>query len=456
MTCQEIAVVVLAAGNGARMRSRLPKVLHPIAGRPMIAHVLDTVGQFNPARVSVVIGDDMDAVAKAAAPYPTAVQSPRLGTGHAVLSARSLLDGFEGTVVIAYGDTPLVTASTYQKVIDAVTAEAACTVAVLGFCPAEPGGYGRLVVEGDGRLTGIVEAYDATADQRSIGLCNSGVIAIDGRRLFSYLERVGTGNAKGEYYLTDIIGIAHADGDICRVVEGDEGELLGVNTRADLARAEAAVQHHLRQRAMDNGATLVDPASVYFSYDTRLGRDVTVGPNVVFGPGTVVGDDVEILGFCHFIEARIDSCARVGPFARLRPGAHVGPGAHIGNFVEMKNATLEDGAKASHLSYIGDAVVGAGANVGAGTITCNYDGFVKARTEIGAGAFIGSNTALIAPVRIGAGAIVGAGSVISQDVGDDALGLARGEFKEKAGWARDFRERQAAAKAASSKSKAKT
>jgi bifunctional UDP-N-acetylglucosamine pyrophosphorylase / glucosamine-1-phosphate N-acetyltransferase len=451
MIRQETAVVVLAAGIGSRMRSRLPKVLHPIAGRPMIAHVLDTIGRLNPARVSVVIGEDMEAVAKAAAPYPTAVQSPRLGTGHAVLSARPLLDGFEGTVVIAYGDTPLVTAETYQKIIDVVAAEPACTVAVLGFRPADPGGYGRLLVDGDGRVTGIVEARDATREQLSIGLCNSGVFAIDGRRLFSYLERVGTGNASGEYYLTDIIAIAHADGDTCRAVDGDEGELLGVNTRADLARAEAAVQHQLRQRAMDNGATLIDPASVYFSYDTRLGRDVTVSPNVVFGPGTVVGDDVEILGFCHFIEARIDDGARVGPFARLRPGAHVGAGAHVGNFVEMKNATLHDGAKANHLSYIGDAEIGARANVGAGTITCNYDGFVKARTEIGPGAFIGSNTSLVAPVRVGAGAIIGAGSVISQDVGDDALGLARGTFTEKAGWAREFRERQAAAKAASSK-----
>ncbi len=319
---------------------------------------------------------------------------------------------------------------------------------MLGFRPAEPGAYGRLVVDGDGMLQAIVEAKDATEEQLRIDLCNSGVMAVDAAQLFRLLDRVDNANAKREYYLTDIVGLARQDGLACGVVEGSEAELMGINSRIELAQAEQAVQSELRARAMAAGATLVDPATVFFSHDTRLGRDVVIGPFVVFATGVSVGDDVQIRGFCHLEGVTIETGAQIGPFARLRPGASIGPGAHIGNFVEIKNASVETGAKVNHLTYIGDARIGRGANVGAGTITCNYDGYFKEHTDIGAGAFIGSNSSLVAPVRIGDGAIVGAGSVVTQDVATDALMLSRGPRVDKDEWARNFRERRSAQKAA--------
>lgn len=451
MSNRKTAVVVLAAGLGTRMNSARPKVMHAVAGRPMISHVLSTVAALGADRAVVVIGDEMTDVATAVAPHPTVIQSPRLGTGHAVAAARPLLADFDGDVLVMYGDTPLVSADTLRRMLDARTAAPQPAVVVLGFRARDPGGYGRLIVDGSGGLQEIVEAKDATPEQRAIDLCNSGVMAIDGRRLFGLLDRVGNDNAKGEYYLTDIIAIARGDGLMCAVVEGDEDEFIGVNSRADLAHVEAIVQGRLRTAAMAGGATLIAPETIFFSHDTRLGRDVVVGPNVVFAPGVTVGDSVEIRPFCHLEGVTIENGALIGPFARLRPGARIGPSAHIGNFVEIKNASVEAGAKVNHLTYIGDARIGAKANVGAGTITCNYDGYFKSHTDIGAGAFIGSNTCLVAPVRIGDGAIIGASSAITKDVPADALAVTRGPHVVHEDWARRFRERRAAQKAARAK-----
>jgi bifunctional UDP-N-acetylglucosamine pyrophosphorylase/glucosamine-1-phosphate N-acetyltransferase len=451
MTQPKKAIVILAAGLGTRMKSRRPKVLHPLAGRPMIRHLIATLEGLQPDRLVVVVGPDMPEVAEAVAPWPVAVQGERLGTGHAVLAARQHLAGFDGDVLIVYGDTPLLTGSTLRRMLEARQAPPHPAVVVLGFEPADVGGYGRLVLDADGGLAAIVEAKDASPAERAIRLCNSGVMAIDGRRLFVLLDRIGKANAKGEYYLTDIVGLARADGLACRCVKGSEAELIGINSRAELARAEAFVQADLRDRAMAEGATLLAPETVFFSWDTRLGRDVTVGPHVVFGSGVTVGDDVEINAFCHFEGATVANGARIGPFARLRPGARIGPDAHVGNFVEIKNADVEEGAKVNHLTYIGDARIGAGANIGAGTITCNYDGFFKSFTDIGAGAFIGSNSALVAPVKIGDGAIIGAGSAIARDVPADALALTRGPHTVRDGWAAEFRRRQQVAKQATTK-----
>ncbi|MSO85887.1 MAG: bifunctional UDP-N-acetylglucosamine diphosphorylase/glucosamine-1-phosphate N-acetyltransferase GlmU [Rhodospirillales bacterium] len=462
MTKRKIAVLVLAAGAGTRMKSARAKVLHPLAGRPMIAHLMASVARLGPDRVVAVVGRGMrrargarDAhdndVARAVRPHPVVVQHPRLGTAHAVLAARPRLAGFAGAVLVLYGDTPLIGAATLKRMLAALASPsrpyrgaslkargvkpARPAVVVLGFRPAEPAAYGRLVVGADGGLERIVEAGDATPEERAIGLCNAGAMAFDGAALFGLLARIKNVNAKREYYLTDAVAIAREQGRVCAVVEASGAEALGVNSRADLARAERAVQQELRARALEGGATLLDPETVWFSFDTRLGRDVTVGPNVVFGPGVRVGDGVEIRGFCHIEGATIAPRAIVGPFARLRPGARIGPSAHVGNFVEIKNAVLDRGAKANHLAYIGDARVGANANVGAGTITCNYDGAAKHFTDIGAGAFIGSNAALVAPVKIGNRAVVGAGSVISRNVAPGALALARPKQMEVKGWA---------------------
>jgi bifunctional UDP-N-acetylglucosamine pyrophosphorylase/glucosamine-1-phosphate N-acetyltransferase len=448
MTKTKTAIVVLAAGLGTRMKSDLPKVMHPVAGRPMIQHLMSTLKTLSPERLVVVVGAGMEAVVKAVAPWPTVVQEPRLGTGHAVMAGARALGGFDGDVLVVYGDTPLITSETLERVLKARHAPAQPAVVVLGFRPREPAAYGRLIVGPIGTLDAIVEAKDAGPEELAVDLCNSGVMAIDGNRLSGLLDRLDNGNAKGEYYLTDIVHIARADGLACGVVEGDEAEFIGINSRADLARAEAIVQDRLRTRAMAEGATLIDPVSVFFSHDTRLGRDVTVGPNVVFAPGVSVGDNVEIRPFCHLEGVSIEARALIGPFARLRPGARIGPDAHIGNFVEIKNASVEAGAKVNHLTYVGDARIGAKANVGAGTITCNYDGYFKDHTDIGAGAFIGSNTALVAPVKVGDGAIIGAGSVVAQDVPADALALTRGPHTVKEDWARAFRQRRGAEKAA--------
>jgi len=396
--------------------------------------------------VVVVVGPGMEAVSKVVAPHRTALQAEQLGTGHAVLAAKAALGEREGDVLILYGDTPFISTETFEALLARRRAEDRPAAVVLGMRPDDPTGYGRLLVDGKGQLEAIVEHRDATAEQRRIGLCNSGVMAVDGALIWDLLGEVGTDNAKGEYYLTDIVALARRRGRVSAAVEAPAEELLGINSRAELAAAEALFQDKLRARAMEGGATLIDPASVWFSFDTRLGRDVVIGPHVVFGPGVEVADGVDIRSFSHIEGARIETGAVIGPFARLRPGSVIGAKAHVGNFVETKNATLAAGAKANHLTYLGDASVGEGANIGAGTITCNYDGFGKYRTEIGARAFIGSNSALVAPVTVGDGAIIAAGSVITQDVAPDALAVARGRQAEKPGWARLFREMKQASK----------
>jgi bifunctional UDP-N-acetylglucosamine pyrophosphorylase / glucosamine-1-phosphate N-acetyltransferase len=446
MASSKLAVIVLAAGQGTRMKSSLPKVMHPLAGRPMVSHLLDTVAGLSPDRLIVVVGPDMEVVSKAVAPNPTVVQAERLGTGHAVAQAKAALGDFDGDVLVLYGDTPLITRDTLERMLAERRGHRDPAVVVLGFKPADPAHYGRLVVGAEG-LKAIVEYRDASADQRENPLCNSGVMAIDGNRLWGLIDQVDNSNSKGEYYLTDIVALARAAGATCTHVEGDPSELLGVNSRTELAGAEALVQTRLREKAMEGGATLIDPASIWLSWDTVIGQDVTIWPHVVFGPGVTVGDRVEIKGFCHFEGCTIESGVLAGPFARLRPGAEIGADAHIGNFVEVKKATVESGAKINHLAYVGDARVGAGANVGAGTITCNYDGFNKSFTDIGRGAFIGSNTSLVAPVKIGDGAVVGAGSVITKEVTEGALAVARGSQMELKGWAERYRAQQAAKKA---------
>ena len=447
MTSTKTAAIILAAGMGTRMKSSLPKVLHEVAGRAMIGHLLDQLDEIACNREVVVLGADAIAVAQAVAPVPTTVQDPPLGTADAVLAARQEMADFDGDVLILFGDTPLLTAATMERMIARRRAADDPAVVVLGFRTEDAAAYGKLVQSEDGSLEAIVEYLDATPGQRAIPLCNAGIMAADGKRLFALLDAVGNNNAKGEYYLTDIVAIARGRGHVCAVAEvDDQREVMGVNARGELAIAEAVMQERLRTRAMADGATLRDPNTVYFSFDTKLGRDVVVGPQVCFGPGVTVGDAVDIRAFCHIEGAKIATGAIVGPFARLRPGAQIGADVHIGNFVEIKQALIETGAKISHLSYVGDARVGARANVGAGTITCNYDGFFKAHTDIGAGAFIGSNTALVAPVAVGDGAIIGAGSVITADVAANSLGLERSEQVQKGGWAARFRSRRKAEK----------
>ncbi|MCC6469132.1 MAG: bifunctional UDP-N-acetylglucosamine diphosphorylase/glucosamine-1-phosphate N-acetyltransferase GlmU [Alphaproteobacteria bacterium] len=442
------AAVILAAGKGTRMKSDTPKVLHGLAGRPVIGHVLATVAVLGPARTVVVLAPGMDAVASMVAPVATVVQRRQLGTADAVKAARDALAGFVGDVLIMYADNPFISVETIEALRARRAAKDKPAVVVVGFRPADPLRYGRLELDRAGRLKAIVEYKDADARQRRIGFCNSGVMAIDGRHLFALIDRIGTDNAAGEFYLTDIVAEARRAKLGTAAIERPEEEFIGIDTRAQLALAERHVQQRLRAAAMEGGATLVDPDTVYLSMDTKIGRDVVIGPNVVCGPKVSIGDRAEILPFCHFEGAVIEDGARVGPFARLRPGARIGQNAHIGNFVEVKNATVEAGAKVNHLSYVGDARVGAKANVGAGTITCNYDGYFKDFTDIGAGAFIGSNTALVAPVKIGDGAIIGAGSVVTQDVPAEALRIERGQQTTVEGWATKFRTRRAREKAA--------
>lgn len=439
MAKRSLAVIVLAAGQGTRMRSSLPKVLHPVAGKAMLRHVLDAAAELKPARCAVVVGKDMQAVAEAARPAHTAVQSPPQGTGHAVMSAMPALKGFRGDVLVLYGDTPLLQAATLKKLVMARRARSNPAVVVAGFHPADPGAYGRLVMGARGELERIVEFKDASADERALTYCNGGLMVIDGARLPQMLKQLSNRNAKREYYLTDLVQIARAKGWGCRAVDVDEQAVMGVNTRAELAVAEMHLQARLRQAALAAGVTMTAPETVYLRADTRLGKDVVIEPFVVFGADVQVADNVVIRAFSHLEGARISSGAVIGPYARLRPGAAIGPDAHIGNFVEIKNGRIEAGAKVNHLSYVGDARVGPKANVGAGTITCNYDGFGKYHTDIGAGAFIGSNSSLVAPVQIGDGAMVAAGSVIVRDVPADALAVGRGRQSEVPGFAARFR-----------------
>jgi bifunctional UDP-N-acetylglucosamine pyrophosphorylase/glucosamine-1-phosphate N-acetyltransferase len=434
-----LAAVILAAGKGTRMRSAKHKVLHPIAGRPMIEHLMASLSELAPERTVVVVGEwreQLEAALAGRAEF--AVQDPQLGTGHAVQQAEAALAGFEGDVLVLYGDVPFVRAETMRRMIERLHGEGEPVAVVLAFEPEDALQYGRVIATGD-HVAWMVEHKDASEDQRAVRLCNSGLLAARADALFALLDKVGNDNAQGEYYLPEIVNIAVTEEHICAVIKTDHpDEVAGINSRAELAEAEARWQRARRARAMAEGASLVAPETVFFSWDTRLGRDVTVEPNVVFGPGVDVADGAVIHAFSHLDGARLASGTSVGPFARLRPGAVLEEGAKVGNFVEVKNAVLGEGAKANHLTYLGDATVGAGANIGAGTITCNYDGYFKHKTEIGPRAFIGSNSALIAPVKIGADAIVAAGSAVSRDVADGELRMVRAEQLVKPGWADRF------------------
>ncbi len=444
MSQSRFAAIILAAGEGTRLNSARPKVLHEIAGQSMIRHVIDALRPFDPAVTIVVVGRDMDSVAQAVAPVPSVVQSPPRGTGDAVRAASPeladrLAQGGISDVVVLFGDTPLLRAETIAELLDTRRRAPQAAVAVAGMRPADPAPYGRLVLGDDGALLRIVEARDASVEERAIGLCNGGIMALDSRHAFDLVDRIGNDNAKREFYLTDIVAIARAQGLSCRVAELPAAELLGVNTRAELAAAEGLMQERLRRRAMEAGATLIAPETVFLASDTELGRDVVIEPNVVFGPGVRIADNVRIRSFSHLEGADIASGAIVGPFARLRPGAVLEADVHVGNFVEVKASRLGAGVKASHLSYLGDSDIGAGTNIGAGTITCNYDGFSKFRTVIGERAFIGSNTALVAPVTVGDGAYVATGSVVTSDVPADALTIARARQVDKPGRAAALR-----------------
>ncbi len=435
--------IVLAAGEGVRMRSGRPKVLHAVAGRPMLAYALAAADEAGAADIAVVVGpdrEDVAAAARQAAPgVEVFVQRERRGTADAVLAAREAIARGYDDIVVAYADIPLIRGATFAA-LRAGLADGADLVA-LGFAAADPTGYGRLI-ERDRRLAAIREHKDATEAERAERLCNAGPMAFAGAHALAMLDAVTPDNAQKEFYLTDLVEIASARGLVARAIEVGSGEAMGVNDRVQLAAAEAAMQARLRKEAMLGGATLVAPETVFLSWDTSIGRDVLIEPHVVIGPGVAIEDGAIIHSFSHLEGARIAGGASVGPFARLRPGADIAAKARVGNFVEIKNAAIEAGAKVNHLAYIGDARVGAGANIGAGTITCNYDGFSKAKTDIGAGAFIGSNSALVAPVRIGDGAYVGSGSVITKDVEPDALAVARGRQEVRAGWAKAFRARR--------------
>ncbi len=459
MTSNKLAVVVLAAGQGTRLESARSKVLHEVAGKAMLDHVLDAAASLAPERIVVVLGPNMEAVAEAARArgdnLHTVVQERRLGTGDAVACARPALEGYlgpdgSGDILVVFGDTPLLTAETLQSMAAARRAPGAPALLCVAFRPEDTARYGRVVCGPDGTVVKIVEHADASDSERDIELCNGGMLLGDGPVLMSLVAQLGNDNAKGEYYLTEVFALARTAGQRAGVAEVDPDEIMGIDTRANLAVAEALMQVRLRARVMAGGATLVDPATVWLSADTILGRDVTIQPNVYFGPGVVIGDGVEIRAFSHLVGATVAPGAEIGPFARLRPGAVLSAGAKVGNFVEIKNATLGAGAKANHLTYLGDAEIGAKANIGAGTIICNYDGLSKHRTEIGTGVFIGSNTALVAPVTVGADAIVGAGSTITRNVPAGAVSVARGDQNIREGGAARLREAQRRRKARAS------
>ena len=442
------AVIVLAAGQGTRMRSDTHKVLHPIAGRPLLLHLLDRVDALGADRRVIVVGKGREQVEAAIAGRDAelAIQAEQKGTGHAVQQAEAALAPYPGPVLILFGDTPFVETATLRRMLDRLDGEGGPGVVVLASRQADPAKYGRIVLgEGD-RIARMVEYRDATEEERAIDLCNSGMMAVRASDLFRWLAKVGNDNAAGEFYLPDIVNVAAAEGREAVVIEGDPYEAAGVNSRAELAHLELEWQRRRREQALEDGATLIDPESVWFAYDTRLGRDVTVEPHVVFGPAVEIGDGATIHAFSHIDGATIGAAARIGPFARIRPGTVLAERTKVGNFVELKKSKVAAGAKINHLSYVGDADIGANANIGAGTITCNYDGYGKYRTVIGEGAFIGSNSALVAPVTIGDRAIVGAGSVITEDVEADALAVERSEQRGLAGWAKRFRERMAARK----------
>jgi len=449
----EFHAVVLAAGQGTRMKSALPKVLHPLGGLPLVAHVVKAAADAGASACSVVVPPDAKGFDALQLPIAARFfeQRDRLGTAHAVLQARPALDVERLPVLVLYGDTPLVTPASIARLSAAVANGAG--MAVMGFNAKDPKGYGRLVTDASGALLAIREEKDASEEERAIGLCNSGIMAFRGDIILPMLDRIGNDNAAREYYLTDAVEIARAQGlhVACEII--DEDEVRGVNTRAQLAEAEAIFQRRARSAAMAGGATLIAPETVTFAHDTVIGQDVLIEPNVFFGPGVTIEDDVTIKGFCHFEGARVGKGSVVGPFARLRPKTQLDGHVKVGNFVELKAAHVGEGGKVNHLSYIGDASVGAGANIGAGTITCNYDGYSKFKTEIGAGAFIGSNSSLVAPVTIGDGAYVGSGSVISENVPPHALALTRAPQVHKDEWAKRKRARHADEKASAKEKK---
>jgi len=450
---RDFAAIILAAGKGTRMKSDLHKVLHPIAGRPMLHHLIDSLDTLGPRHKVVVVGAGREQLEAALGEEAqTRVQEPQLGTGHAVQQAEDALGDFTGDVLVLYGDVPFVRGETMQAMLDRLHAEDAPKVVVLGFEPEDALAYGRVIADEQGKIAKMVEFKDATDEERACQLCNSGLMAARAQDMFALLRRVGNENAQGEYYLPDIVNIAIADGETCAAVTAsDPGEVAGINSRAELARAEAQWQDLKREEAMAGGATLRAPETVFFSYDTQVGRDVTIDPNVVFGPGVTIADGAHIKAFSHLEGTVVGEGCEVGPYARLRPGAVMEKGSKVGNFVEMKKTVLGEGAKANHLTYLGDAEVGAGANVGAGTITCNYDGYFKYKTTIGERAFIGSNSALVAPVSIGADAIVAAGSTVTRDVGAGELRMERAEQSIKPGWADRFHDAMKRKKAAEKK-----
>lgn len=447
MTDRPLAAIILAAGQGTRMKSELHKVLHPIAGKPMLHHLLDTVDSVGVERTVVVVGARREQIEASVADrnVDIAVQEDQLGTGHAVAQAHDALQGFAGDVLILYGDVPMVSAETMQAMIFRLNNGTEPRAVVLGFRPDDAGAYGRIIADDQGGIDKMVEFKDASDAERAVNLCNSGLMAVRSTDLFILLDQISNDNAAGEYYLPDIVML---DGQKSAVIEvGDPAEVAGVNSRAELAAVEGEWQQRRREQAMADGVTLIAPETVWFSSDTAVSSDVVIEPNVIFGPGVSIASGANIRGHSHIEGATIGSDTSVGPFARLRPGAVLEEGAKIGNFVEMKKATLGKGAKASHLTYLGDAEVGAGANIGAGTITCNYDGYFKYKTKIGKGAFIGSNSALVAPVTIGDGAIVGAGATVTKDVAAGDLALVRPEQTAKAGWADRFNKVSAKKKA---------
>jgi bifunctional UDP-N-acetylglucosamine pyrophosphorylase / glucosamine-1-phosphate N-acetyltransferase len=442
-----VACVILAAGKGTRMRGSLPKVMHAVAHKPMLMHVIDAAREMKAEKIITVTAPDMHAVRDAVTKQygnkvENILQLEARGTADAVRAAETALKGFSGIVLILYGDAPLVCPSILSQAITALNNDPKVALAVIGMQVHSPNAYGRLVRNAKGELERIVEVRDASETEKTITLCNSGIMAVRGELLFSLLAKVTNNNAKGEYYLTDLAQLARKDNHRCAVVTGDAGELLGVNSRTELASAEAIMQQRLRTRAMENGATLLAPETVFFSHDTRLGENVIVHQHVIFGPGVEVENGAEIRSFAHIEGAKILSDSVIGPFARLRPGTVIGESAHVGNFVEIKKSALGRNVKANHLSYIGDTNIGESTNIGAGTITANFDGMHKHRTVIGEGVSVGANTVLVAPVTVGDGAVVGAGSVITEDVEADALAVARAQQKQKPGWAKSARKKK--------------
>jgi bifunctional UDP-N-acetylglucosamine pyrophosphorylase / glucosamine-1-phosphate N-acetyltransferase len=439
------SAVILAAGQGTRMKSPLPKVLHPLAGRPMLAWALANARAAGCEEIAIVVGPHFPEVGRTAAEWVGTnnvfVQSEPLGTGHAALAAEGFIRAQTGECIILFADTPLTPPQALAGVFD--TLEAGAGVTVLGFEAADPGGYGRLLRNEAGDLVAIREAKDASPEERAVTLCNSGVLGAKASDMVGWLKRVTNDNAKGEYYLTDLVELARADGRRAAVVTCAEADVLGVNSQAELAKANAAFQVRKRAELLAAGVMMDAPETVFFAFDTQIGPGTRIEPNVVFGPNVIIAGGAWVRAFSHIEGAIVEAGAEVGPYARLRPGAKIGAKAKIGNFVEVKNVTMGDGAKANHLAYLGDGTIGKGANIGAGTIFCNYDGFAKHKTEIGEGAFVGSNSSLVAPVQIGAGAYVGSGSVITKPVSADALAVARGRQSEIEGWAKRFREKMA-------------